>query len=294
MSFLYKALLKEQKSNEISGDSHSNASSDVGYQAEFHSNNQSFAQSSYAEPTTNVSKNSNNHVHWGAWLVIALLLLVVGLLGGLLGGYLLGQKTNTSVLQPVSQSIAQAASQPVTQSATTPESSYLTAENNQSVNQSSKEPTSAQPSNTKILEKANNEQPIEVNNINTSKLSVDDVPKELQESFAKAQQEAAKSQADKEGEIKVYDNHFNVEVDSTLTNINELDESEQALLPQMVYQMHIFSSDPNERWVRINDKTLYEGDRFTPHLKLAEIRQDKIIWESKYHRFSQTALVDYN
>ena len=80
---------------------------------------------------------------------------------------------------------------------------------------------------------------------------------------------------------------------SSLTFIQELSEAEKAGLPEIEYQMHIYASDMTERWVKLNGRVFTQGEEFMPGLKLLEIRQDMLVWETRFSRFAQEALVDF-
>jgi len=84
-----------------------------------------------------------------------------------------------------------------------------------------------------------------------------------------------------------------VEVDNTLVDITELNELDAAIVPRMTYQMHMYSSNKADCWVKINDRILVEGDELVSGLTLLEIRADNVIWQSPTKRFSQTSLEDY-
>jgi general secretion pathway protein B len=112
------------------------------------------------------------------------------------------------------------------------------------------------------------------------------VPDELKEKFAMAVQQTEQFSEEEEEEPSVSS-------ESSLQNITELSVIEQAGIPDMSYQMHIYASESSERWIKINGKTLYEGDSLIPNLVLREIRQNQIIWESEFTRFRQDALQDY-
>nr|WP_269139943.1 general secretion pathway protein GspB [Psychrosphaera haliotis] len=131
---------------------------------------------------------------------------------------------------------------------------------------------------------------INVADINSSNVKVEDVSSDLQARFAEALAQTEVGTAKKTNNQQ---RSIQVEVDSSLVDINDLPDGDRAFIPELQYEMHIYSSDVNERWVRINNTTLYEGDRLTPYLRLAEIRQGIVIWESRERRFSQVALEDY-
>ncbi|GAA0292174.1 hypothetical protein GCM10009128_08310 [Psychrosphaera haliotis] len=367
MSFLYRALIKEQH-NQSSGSKSKTKSSEPNINGSHSSSTNTNSQigSNGVPNQTPMSGNSNNgysyantvnsgpafadsgasspSFSWLAWLAIAILLLIVGLLGG----YIVGSKPANSQAFVQNQNQLLTASQPtndtqnqapdlgaspiqaqpqtanqselpnVTQSAP----QIATQANGQMESDAIEQLPSSRPS--ELLTQAPDEQlsgtsqlitekqfetdknqletgkeeaideseqlVINVADINSSNVKVEDVSSDLQARFAEA---LAQTEV---GSAKQTDNQqrsIQVEVDSSLVDINDLPDGDRAFIPELQYEMHIYSSDVNERWVRINNTTLYEGDRLTPYLRLAEIRQGIVIWESRDRRFSQMALEDY-
>lgn len=85
----------------------------------------------------------------------------------------------------------------------------------------------------------------------------------------------------------------NITSESSLVTIHELSAAERAGIPPLYYGTHMYATDRNERYVKINNQTLKEGDELMPGLKLLEIRLDIIVWETRYQRFAQEALDDF-
>ena len=116
--------------------------------------------------------------------------------------------------------------------------------------------------------------------------SLDEVPAELKQRFNSAVEAT---------ELQVPVRQVQTVVrQSSLPDISMLAAQEQAELPKLRYQMHIYASEPSERWIKINDQVLTEGDWLGDQLRLLEIRQQLIVWENSYSRFSQEALQDHN
>ncbi|GAB2996622.1 general secretion pathway protein GspB [Psychrosphaera aestuarii] len=339
MSFLYKALLKDQ------GKQSQQANQDQQGQNQNYTNQASHAaaynnQYAYSEISDPRFANQNNRP-WLAWSAIAFLLLIIGLLAG----YILGTekvspqiKVGSHILEAErsqtelvgANANGKGADQPSSEQ-TNPNVTYNdvkhdgTAESKQPlesvtaqslpqeqqvVNVSTPAESSLNQSATNNLNVANvtenltdsvdenivEDEPqvvINVADINSSNITLDEVPSDLQAKFALALEETdTENNKGLKGETS-NDNRIQVEVDSSLVDIKELKGSDKALIPELLYEMHIYSSDVNERWVRINNITLFEGDRLTPYLRVAEIRQDLIVWESRDRRFIQVALEDY-
>ncbi len=340
MSFLYKALIKEQNSQKTNNKTGSNAASSQSanqnqsqLQMSGNSNNgYSYANAVNSGPTFADNGASSPGFSWLAWLAIAILLLIVGLLGG----YIVGSKPANSQVFVQNQSQSQAPvsnqsptqAQPKTANQSEPPNvtqsapQIATQANGQMESDAIEQLPSSRPS--ELLTQAPDEQlsgasqlitekqletdkkqletgkeeaidepeqlVINVADINSSNVKVEDVSSDLQARFAEALAQTEVGTAKKTNNQQ---RSIQVEVDSSLVDINDLPDGDRAFIPELQYEMHIYSSDVNERWVRINNTTLYEGDRLTPYLRLAEIRQGIVIWESRDRRFSQMALEDY-
>ena len=59
--------------------------------------------------------------------------------------------------------------------------------------------------------------------------------------------------------------------------VGALDPEVQKLVPAITFNSHVFSSDPNRRYVTLNDKELVEGDFVTKNIELVAIRLDDIV-----------------
>lgn len=117
-------------------------------------------------------------------------------------------------------------------------------------------------------------------------VDLEDIPEQL-----KAQFQAALSATDDESNLA--SNEPVIMHNSSMADITELELSERAGIPDLIYQMHIFATDKTARWIKINGRVMTEGEEFMPGLTLVEIRQEFAVWESRYRRFKQEALVDF-
>ena len=321
MSFLYKALLKEQQKdqqNEQQKEPQKISTAAPHSQWENETNPSSFVNGNTASFDAFQAQGSHQHSNsgWsvGAWVVIALLLLVVGGLSGYIAGNVFGLSSNNSVnntqvpqtIQPVptqsellsnqaqandNSEIQQPAPKKEVEADYEFKQGKLTEVNtNQLTTESLPTDTSAVKSEEPIAKNiAENIEPIRIEEMIPS-TSIDEVPDELKAAFEQAVADLDAAQQDP---LADFDRGIQVETDSTLTDINDLSNQERAALPQIFYQMHIFASEPSQRWIKVNDKTLHEGEYLTKNLKLVEIRQDVVVWETTYRRFSQVALQDY-
>ncbi|NVK23545.1 MAG: general secretion pathway protein GspB [Gammaproteobacteria bacterium] len=351
MSFLYKALLKDnQRQTSNNNVDNNNTTNDFASGQTFNAAAQQASpnvgfQSTFAQ----AEKTSSNGI---MWFVIAVLLLIVGLLLGFIWGNKLGVNTSTSI--PPAQVVSNF---PATE--TSPISigkevkdDFLPDDNAQvdelkqadyptdkhvsiavdsqgkvvskvtEQNSSSQPKPISEPSNENNLAKPslnatadadveNSEQGTVLNNERANQVAdevlLENIPNSLKARFAEAvkatESQIINTESDNElfSEQKLnYENGSSisqskskVSVESSLLDINELEERDSLLIPAINYQMHIFSSLSQERWVKLNGMTLREGDQLVNGLTLLEIRQNSIIWQTDAKRFSQQALDDY-
>ena len=65
-----------------------------------------------------------------------------------------------------------------------------------------------------------------------------------------------------------------------------------ALIPDIKYQAHIYSSSPDKRWVKLNNRELYEGDS-VGDLRVLEITPEQTVLSFDDYEFSLKALQDW-
>jgi general secretion pathway protein B len=112
-----------------------------------------------------------------------------------------------------------------------------------------------------------------------------DIPEELKNRFADAVEATNKNTRIQQSTVSS---------SSSLLSISELPSTEQALVPNMLYQMHIYASEPSERWIKINGYTIYEGEPLTKNVILEEIRLNESVWLVNGKRVSLSALQDFS
>ena len=311
MSFLYQALIKEQqkeqRGNKQDADENVMPVVQADTQANFyaHHGQPPFPpQNNFVASASFVPERSNNH-HW-FWLTIAALLMVVGLLGG----YLFGTKDTVQnlytdvaegIIQTEQKQVADSLEQQHVVANSSPEQgldSNVSAVNLEpeqvekqievAVGQDGQVKTqvtdlsSEQPA--QEVSEETEEQPLVRNSV--PEVSLDEIPDALKSSFENAV---------KATEEKTEPNLFQTQVasGSSLPLVSELPLSEIYWVPDIEYQMHIYASDASERWIRVNGKTLNEGDPLIDNLILLEIRQEQVIWQTDNRRFAQNALEDF-
>ncbi len=322
MSYLYKALLKEKQQQAGTQQPAQPTEPANPYAA-----NISTSATNHAGFYGSETKAS---INWLAWLTIGILLLIVGLLAGYILGQTANNQPNLQAHLSQNNSDLAVTSEPTT--AVTEQQVHSKQQNlsersdltentvstEQQVSADLATPVEQQVTNdesavsrnavaeeeTTTTEELSDPVVIRLSDLTNNDATLDDVPEELQNQFAQALNELnaeqdVNSNNVEQGDIETVeqatnaDNASYIETSSTLTDINDLSPVDRALVPKMVYEMHIYSSEPRERWIRVNGQTLYEGDDFTQYIRLVEIRQDSIVWETQYQRFTQQALSDY-
>ncbi|MDO6719398.1 general secretion pathway protein GspB [Psychrosphaera sp. 1_MG-2023] len=310
MSFLYKALLKDS------------AKKDQNEQVNLTGNP---AQASmFAQPQT-------TSIPAAIWALIGGLLLIIGLLGGYLLGQtptnivhsqqvtnevrdtgtandsVTNKIASTDSLTAQNENLSEVASQAPTEvTAQTPSADVSVTANSVDVANTAQPVVQEEP--IKQIEIGKNEQGQLVTSVtdavnqatnapterqqdalttaNDNDLPIAEVSEDLRSQFAMA------VEATEELPLNSY-SEVNISTGSSLMSIHELSDAEKAGIPPLYYGMHIFATDPNERWVKINNQILKEGDDLMPGLRLLEIRQDLVVWETHFIRFMQEALDDF-
>lgn len=307
MSFLYQALIKEQQKEQQGGQPSANsAQAEHGQVPNVASNAASAIPNAFTMASAATTEQESRN-HW-FWLAIAALLMLVGLLGG----YLFGSKDTNQVMysniqqqasqvqqkqQELEQNLADlkesaekqietSAAMPVTKAQVEQE---VPAEPDKQIEVAVGQDGKVKTQVTDIDEdnqsgSAEEEQLVKRNIL--PEVAIQDIPDALKSTFADAVKATERTQQP---------DLFQTEVSSgsSLSLIDELKLSEIYWVPDISYEMHIYASEPSERWIRINGKTLAEGEALIDNLVLLEIRQDQIIWQSDSRRFAQNALQDF-
>jgi len=74
--------------------------------------------------------------------------------------------------------------------------------------------------------------------------------------------------------------------------IELLPDGLHAMLPRIKYQAHIYSSTPDKRWIKLNNRELYEGDSMGD-IRLLEITPEQSVLSFDGYEFSLKALQDW-
>ena len=67
----------------------------------------------------------------------------------------------------------------------------------------------------------------------------------------------------------------------------------QDLVPELDFSSHIYASDKNERWVRVNNQVVQEGELITSTMRLISIEPQQVIIEMHERRFTLPALISW-
>ncbi len=84
-----------------------------------------------------------------------------------------------------------------------------------------------------------------------------------------------------------------VESAPRIHEIHELPESVRNNLPAMTFSFHVYSENPEQRTIIINDRRVREGEEVTPGLRLQSITQDGVILLFEQHRVHISVLSDW-
>lgn len=77
-------------------------------------------------------------------------------------------------------------------------------------------------------------------------------------------------------------------------DIQTLDEMLKRQIPPLRFEAHIFSSDPKQRWVKVNGKDLQEGQWVTADIQLKEITPQYVLLQTGRQMFSMAALTEWS
>ena len=327
MSLLYEALLKNNKSKSASatytenladGVDESSSKNKINH-SDFLTNSENmnaahrdqFSTNKFASVGNNFQQ-VNKHIPSLVWFFIASLLLVVGLLAGYIYGNAL-LATNVAIeqnVQVVKSPVSVTASEPEIEAAAIQintdeqESNALSANSNDqktveiALDSSGRVVSKISELNQKTSDKnkqtsfesikaKTSQENMEVQQLSDEQVALNNVPDKLKASFAEAIK-ATENEPTADVAFKM-----NLSTSSDLLMLDDLTDYQVQNLPNLIYQMHIFSSEISERWVRVNGKTLYEGYELQDGLTLLEIKQDLIFWRFNNIKVGQLALVDF-
>lgn len=76
-------------------------------------------------------------------------------------------------------------------------------------------------------------------------------------------------------------------------SLNELDPAQQIKVPGFTYDAHMYSTDPAQRYVKLNGGTFIEKEWISEEIQIYEIQRQFLIFEMGHVRFSLPALTDW-
>lgn len=84
-----------------------------------------------------------------------------------------------------------------------------------------------------------------------------------------------------------------IEPSQRIEEINELPENVRNNLPAMTFSFHVYSENPEQRTIIINDRRVREGEEVSAGLRLQAITQDGVILLFEQHRIHISVLADW-
>ena len=76
-------------------------------------------------------------------------------------------------------------------------------------------------------------------------------------------------------------------------HLTELPEWYQQLVPPLSFSSHIYSTDDDNRWVKVNGQVVREGELIDSNLRLVAIHPQEVVIEMQNRRFTLPALTDW-
>lgn len=110
------------------------------------------------------------------------------------------------------------------------------------------------------------------------------VPSELKNAFARAIKDTEQTQAHQVTQ--------GTKNSSYAQPVELLPDNLLAVLPNIKYQAHIYSSSPDKRWIKLNNRELYEGDNIGD-IEVLEITPEQSLLSFDGYEFSLKALQDW-
>ncbi|MBE1299020.1 MAG: DUF3391 domain-containing protein [Alteromonadaceae bacterium] len=92
-----------------------------------------------------------------------------------------------------------------------------------------------------------------------------------------------------------YDSNRDLTVDyyQDVPRVDQLPARVMTRLPSVSFSAHMYATDPEQRWVKVNGVELGEGEWITENLFLEKIEPQKVILLFQGHQFSMRALSDW-
>jgi len=112
-----------------------------------------------------------------------------------------------------------------------------------------------------------------------------EIPTELRERFASALAQSAQSNAPSTNTLTTHS--------APALDVGLLDLTLQRQLPKLKFEAHVYATQPAQRWVKVNGKSLQEGQWITADVRLREITPQYVLLEYGQQLFSMRALSEW-
>lgn len=77
-------------------------------------------------------------------------------------------------------------------------------------------------------------------------------------------------------------------------DIHLLDEQLKRQIPALRFDAHVYATEPAQRWIKVNGKTLQEGQWATADIRIREITPQYVLMEMGTQLFSMSALSEWS
>ncbi|MCH8536732.1 MAG: general secretion pathway protein GspB [Alkalimonas sp.] len=111
-----------------------------------------------------------------------------------------------------------------------------------------------------------------------------DVTSELQQRFSQALDATSQQDASRQN-VRMHD--------APAVDIRELDELTRRQLPAMRFEAHVYASTAAQRWVKVNGRTLQQGQWLSTDVQVVEILPNHVLLRFHQQEFSVEALTDW-
>ncbi len=90
-----------------------------------------------------------------------------------------------------------------------------------------------------------------------------------------------------------FDNVLSVTDLTALPRIDQLPQTVLAQMPSMSFSAHMYASNPQDRWVRVNSRRVSEGEFISNNLILKKIEAEQVVLDFRGTEFTMNALSDW-
>lgn len=129
------------------------------------------------------------------------------------------------------------------------------------------------------------ERPARASMPSLSDIDEQDVTSELQERFSQAM-DATNQQGTPRQSVQMHN--------APAADISTLDEHTQRQLPALRFEAHVYASTPAQRWVKVNGRTLQQGQWLSTDVQIVEILPNFVLLRFRQQEFSVAALTEWS